>query len=79
MKFDESYMHVAWDVIKELGRYTGYDYVQSFIGLEDQSRLAVAIQRAVEHKQSGECKHDEPCKSESEQPANTYHATIFLT
>ena len=73
MIFDDSYMHVAWNVVQELGRYTGYDYAQPFIGLEDQSRLAVAIQRAVEHQQSGgECQHEDKCKEELPQTIVAY-------
>jgi hypothetical protein len=63
MNFDESYMQVARDVVSELMRYTGEVYAGPF--LHDAvalSRLAVAIQRAVEHKEAHGCKHEEICK-----------------
>lgn len=64
MQFNERYMTVADDVISELAAYSGYIYAGPFLGDDvAMSRLAVAIQRAVEHMQAGaECKHEDPCK-----------------
>lgn len=63
MKIDESYLDVAIAVLRELKAYTGADYDLPFARPVDVSRLGVAIQRAVEHKQAGgKCQHEEPCK-----------------
>lgn len=64
MVFDESYMDVAIAVVRELRKYTGKEYDLPFARPADVSRLAIAIQRAVEHKQAGGCKHEESCKDE---------------
>lgn len=61
---EQKYMVVAEDVVDELLHYTGETYAGPFIGDKVAvSRLAVAIQRAVEHMQAGfECRHADPCK-----------------
>ena len=63
MQFDESYMQVAKEVLDELDRYKGYSYASRFQSPKDISRLAVAIERAVEHRLAGNvCAHEEQCK-----------------
>ncbi len=49
--FDRRYMDIAYEVLDELNRYTGEAYAEPFHTDVDVSRVAVAIQRAVEHNQ----------------------------
>lgn len=62
MHFDASYQSVADAVLDELRRYSGEAYAVPFVTGVDRDRLAIAIQRAVEHKLAGGCQHEEPCK-----------------
>lgn len=62
MNFNPTYREVATNVLDELRRYTGETYAQPFTNPVDIDRLAIAIQRAVEHQVTGGCFHEEKCK-----------------